>query len=101
MSDLPIYIALTTLLSIVGFILSALIIWTLLHRHRSPTSTFAWLMAILMLPYIVIPLFLLLGGRKLDRMVERVAKCLFAARGAIVRTDRGANGCHEVVFGDS
>ena len=70
MSDLPIYIVLTTLVSVMGFILSALIIWTLLHRHRSPTSTFAWLMAILLLPYVGIPLFLLLGGRKLDRIVE-------------------------------
>ena len=70
MSDLPIYIVLTTMLTVFGFLLSAGVIWTLLHRHRSPTSTFAWLLAILLLPYVGIPLFLMLGGRKLDRIIQ-------------------------------
>lgn len=71
MNDLPIYLILTTLLTALGFVLTALIIWALFHRHRSPTTTFAWLLAILLIPYVGIPLYLLFGGRKLDRYVGR------------------------------
>lgn len=70
MGDLPIYLILTTLFTAFGFVLSGVLIWTLLHRHRSPTSTFAWLLAIVLLPYVGIPLYLILGGRKLDRIVQ-------------------------------
>ena len=43
----------------------------LLRQRRSPSSTIAWLLVILMLPYIGVPLYIMIGGRKIKRMAER------------------------------
>ena len=55
----------------VGFLLALVFLAYLLRQRRSPTSTLAWLMAILLIPYVGVPLYLLLGGRKLRRMAGR------------------------------
>lgn len=70
MSDFELYIFLAPIFTVFGFSLIAYLLWTLLHRYRSPTSTFAWILAIVLLPYVGIPLYILLGGRKLRRVTR-------------------------------
>lgn len=41
-----------------------------LREKRPPGSTAAWLMAIGLMPYLGVPLYLLLGGRKLKRFIK-------------------------------
>lgn len=65
MTDFRLYLILAPILTAIGFALTVYLIWTLLHRHRSPASTFAWIMAIVLLPYMGIPLYILFGGRKI------------------------------------
>lgn len=62
---------LTYLLVVVGFLLGALLIVHLLAQRKSPASTIAWLMTIIVMPYVGVPLYLLLGGRKIRKMAEQ------------------------------
>jgi cardiolipin synthase A/B len=57
------------LLTVVGFILALLAIARLLSERRQPGNTFAWLLAIAFVPYLGVPLYLLLGGRKIKRLL--------------------------------
>lgn len=59
------------LLSSVGFILALFLVVHLLRAKRSPASTFAWLLAILFIPYIGVPFYLFFGGRKMKRLSKR------------------------------
>jgi cardiolipin synthase A/B len=54
-----------------GFLLALVLMAGLLRQRRSPSSTIAWLMVILFLPYLGVPLYIMLGGRKMKRMAER------------------------------
>ena len=45
----------------------------LLRERRSPSSTLAWLLVILLLPYVGVPLYIMFGGRKFKRMARRKA----------------------------
>jgi cardiolipin synthase len=54
-----------------GFLLALVFLANLLRQKRSPSSTVAWLLVILLLPYIGVPLYLLLGGRKMGRMARK------------------------------
>jgi cardiolipin synthase len=58
-------------LPIVGFLLALVLLSHLLTTQRSPASTAAWLLAIVLIPYVGVPLYMLFGGRKLKRMVNR------------------------------
>ena len=40
----------------------------LLRQRRSPSSTIAWLLAILLLPNVGVPLYIIFGGRKVRRL---------------------------------
>ncbi len=51
-----------------GFILALVLLAHILKKRRSPTSTLAWLMAIIFVPYIGVPLYLIFGGRKMTNM---------------------------------
>ncbi len=54
----------------VGGVLLALIAFArLLSEKKQPANTLAWLLAIVLIPYVGVPLYLLLGGRKLRRLV--------------------------------
>ncbi len=54
-----------------GFLLALVLMAGLLRQRRSPSSTIAWLLVILMLPYIGVPLYIMVGGRKIKRMAQR------------------------------
>ncbi len=54
-----------------GFLLALVLMAGLLRQRRSPSSTIAWLLVILLLPYIGVPLYIMFGGRKMRRMARR------------------------------
>jgi len=58
------------LLPSLGFILALVLLSKILRERRSPTSTLAWLMTIIFIPYLGVPLYLIFGGRKMMRKVE-------------------------------
>lgn len=58
------------LLPSLGFIFALILLSHILRERRSPTSTLAWLMGIVFIPYLGVPLYLILGGRKMMRRVE-------------------------------
>jgi cardiolipin synthase A/B len=59
------------LLTVAGFLLAVFLIARMLSEKRQPGNTLAWLLGIILVPYVGVPLYLLLGGRKLRRMVAR------------------------------
>jgi cardiolipin synthase len=59
------------LLTVGGFLLAVFLIARLMSEKRQPGNTLAWLLGIVLVPYLGVPLYLLLGGRKLRRMVAR------------------------------
>ncbi|SDK45386.1 cardiolipin synthase [Maridesulfovibrio ferrireducens] len=50
-----------------GFLLAAVLVMSILRKQRTSSAAFAWLMVIFFAPYIGVPLYLALGGRKLKR----------------------------------
>jgi cardiolipin synthase len=58
------------LLPSIGFILALALLSHILRDRRPPTSTLAWLMAIIFIPYIGVPLYIILGRRKMISKAE-------------------------------
>jgi cardiolipin synthase len=58
-------------LMMAGFGLCVALVLHVLRSHRSPGATFAWLLAIALIPYVGVPLYILIGGRKFRRMAGR------------------------------
>jgi cardiolipin synthase len=63
-----------TLFSIAGFAFAVFLIARLMSEKRAPANTFAWLLIIVLVPWVGVPLYLLLGGRKLRRLAERKSR---------------------------
>jgi cardiolipin synthase len=61
---------LAELFAIAGFILAFFLVARLMSEKRAPANTFAWLLIIVLVPWVGVPLYLLLGGRKLRRLAE-------------------------------
>jgi cardiolipin synthase len=61
----------THLLTVGGFILAIFAIARLVGEKRPPSNTVAWLLVIILIPYVGVPLFLLFGGRKIKRLAKR------------------------------
>jgi cardiolipin synthase len=62
------------LLTIGGFLLAFFLVARLLAEKRQPSNTFAWLLGIILIPYVGVPLYLIFGGRKLQRLIARKAR---------------------------
>jgi cardiolipin synthase len=62
------------LLPSIGFILALAFLSHILRERRSPTSTLAWLMAIIFIPYLGVPLYLVFGGRKMISKAKKKPK---------------------------
>jgi cardiolipin synthase A/B len=56
---------------VIGFLLAVVLITHILLEPRSPSGTLAWLLAIVLIPFIGVPLYLLIGGRKTRRAAAR------------------------------
>lgn len=57
--------------SILGFLLAVVLLSRIVRERRPPASTLAWLLCILLVPYLGVPLYLLIGGRKHRRLAAR------------------------------
>lgn len=57
--------------SILGLVLGVLLISHILLQHRNPSGTIAWLLIIILVPYLGVPLYLAFGGRKMQRTAQR------------------------------
>ena len=64
-----------------GVVLVSLAMLLVLHQRRSPQSTAAWLLFILLVPYVAIPVFLALGFRKQSSGVSADQICSLCAGG--------------------
>lgn len=58
------------LFTVGGFLLAVFAIARLAGEKRPPANTLAWLLVIVLFPYVGVPLFLLFGGRKLRRLAR-------------------------------
>ena len=58
---------------IAGFLLASIIIAHMIRQRHSPSATSAWLLVIVLLPYVGVPLYLLLGGRKMKMVATSKA----------------------------
>jgi cardiolipin synthase len=56
--------------TIVGFLLAIFFFARLMSERRAPANTFAWLLVVVFIPWLGVPLYLVLGGRKLRRLVK-------------------------------
>lgn len=65
---------LTHFLTVGGFLLAVFAIARLMSEKRQPSNTVAWLLIIVLVPYVGVPLYLLLGGRKLRRLMKRKSR---------------------------
>ena len=54
----------------IGFLLALVLLAHILRQRRSPSTTLSWLMAIVFVPYIGVPLYMIFGGRKISRVTE-------------------------------
>jgi cardiolipin synthase len=61
------------LLSVVGFLMAAVLLARASHQRRPTGSTLAWLLAIVLIPYVGVPFFVIFGGRKVKRTLKRHA----------------------------
>jgi len=62
---------LTYLGPVLGFLLAVAVVAHVIRQKRSPSGTIAWLLVIVLLPYVGVPLYLMLGGRKMKRTAGR------------------------------
>mgnify|MGYP005632514099 FL=1 len=53
---------------VAGFVFAAVAIAHMVRQRRSPQSALAWLLVMVLLPYVGVPLYLILGGRKMRRI---------------------------------
>ena len=58
------------LATVAGFLLAFFLIARLMSERRAPANTFAWLLVIVFIPWLGVPLYLVLGGRKLRRLAK-------------------------------
>jgi cardiolipin synthase A/B len=58
------------ILPIFGFFLAVTLLVHQNRAQRSPASTVAWLLAILLIPYLGVPAYVIFGGRKIRRMIK-------------------------------
>ena len=53
-----------------GFLLAFFLVARMMSERRAPANTFAWLLVIVFIPWLGVPLYLVIGGRKLRRMAK-------------------------------
>jgi cardiolipin synthase len=75
------------LLPTLGFVLALVLLAHILRQRRSPTSTLAWLMAVVFIPYIGVPLYIFFGGRKMTR--QAASKRMLSGSASVLSTDTG------------
>ncbi|MCA9108652.1 MAG: cardiolipin synthase [Planctomycetaceae bacterium] len=63
----------TAISLVVGYLVTLLLIrWVILSRRRQPAATIAWILAIVMLPYVGGMLYLVFGINRVDRRARKI-----------------------------
>ncbi|RPI77553.1 MAG: cardiolipin synthase [Desulfobacteraceae bacterium] len=63
---------------ILGIVFALILIPRILRHKHSPAGTLAWILAVLLFPYIAAPLYALIGGRKIQSLARRKKPLRFA-----------------------
>ncbi len=71
---MTIYEIISHVVLISGFLLAIVVIAHILRQRRSPAGTIAWLLVIILLPYLGIPLYFIFGGRKTKSVADSKAR---------------------------
>ena len=66
--------------TVLGFLLAVVLIAHLLSQKKTPTAAMAWILAIVLIPHIGVPLYIILGGRKMKRKESLKDNLYFAGR---------------------
>lgn len=68
-----------------GFTSAVVVLASLLRQKRTPASMLAWILAVALIPYVGLPLYLMLGNRKMRRLPEGKKASLYLppARGLV------------------
>lgn len=74
-------------LLVVGALLMLVLVSGMLRQHRNPAASAAWLIFMVVLPYIGVPLYLFLGTRKLTALDKRKAKLYTESAHTLVPDD--------------
>ena len=59
------------LFGIVGFLLAIALIPRILLERRHPGATVAWILAVGLVPYVGVPLYFLIGGRRVEKVAQK------------------------------
>jgi cardiolipin synthase len=84
------------LLTVAGFLLAFFLVARLMSEKRQPGNTVAWLLVIVLIPYVGVPLYLIFGGRKLKGLIahkQRLCPVLPGGR-PIVYTGAASSTAH-------
>ncbi|MBI1853418.1 MAG: PLDc N-terminal domain-containing protein [Planctomycetes bacterium] len=68
------------LAAVIGFGLGVVLVAIVLKQRRPAASTLSWLLAIVLVPYLGVPLYLMLGGRKFKQRASKKAPLYPAVR---------------------
>lgn len=64
-----------------SFLLAVVVLTDVFRKHRQPSGTMAWALAIILIPYVGVPLYILFGGRKVRRVRQRKTNLFDAGAG--------------------
>jgi len=74
-----------------GYLLAFITIPRIIRQQHSPGGALAWLLAVLAFPYLAAPLYLLFGGRKMERLARKKTPLRFDSPSA-----RECQGAHSL-----
>ncbi len=57
--------------TVIGFLFAVFLILKIISEHRRPGGAISWVIAILFAPYIGVPLYFILGERKISKRINR------------------------------
>ena len=72
-------------IAVVSFLLAFVLLTDVLRKTRQPGGTMAWALAIVLMPYVGVPCYLLFGGRKIKKL-RRDKMELYGEMGPITET---------------
>ncbi len=71
MSNFLIQLLIEHFFTIIGFLFAVFLILKIINEHRRPGGAISWVIAIIFAPYIGVPLYFILGGRKIAKRINR------------------------------
>jgi cardiolipin synthase len=70
---------------VVGFVLAIVLFARIFRHHATPTTSIAWLLAIVFMPYVGVPAYLIFGGRKLRRRADAKHRLRYPLMGPVAK----------------